>query len=56
MLAQSKVPEDALVGTMLLLKDNQAEMDDMILYIWNNNPTPEQIDEHLVQIIEARKK
>ena len=56
LLKESGVEEDALVGTMLLLKDNQQEMDDMILYIWDYDPTPEQIDEHLVEIIKARAK
>ena len=56
LLKQSGVEEDALVGTMLLLKDSQQEMDDMILYIWDNEPTPEQIDEHLEQIVLARTK
>ena len=56
LLVKSKVEEDALVGTMLLLKDNEREMEDMLLYIWENKPTPEQIDEHLVEIVLARKK
>ena len=56
LLIDSKVEEDALVGTMLLLKDNEREMEDMVLYIWENKPTPEQIDEHLVEIVLARKK
>lgn len=56
LLRESKVEEDALVGTFLLLKDNQQEMDEMIIYIWDNGPTPQEIDAYLVEIIKRRRR
>lgn len=52
LLIESGVKEDALVGTMLLLKDNQELIDKMILFIWDNKPTPEQINNLLIQMME----
>ena len=49
------VEENALVGTMLLLKDSEREMADMLLYLWDNRPTPEEIDKKLVEMVLARK-
>lgn len=54
LLVQSGVEEDALVGTMLLLKDSIEEQEEMLLYLWDNKPTPEEIDKKLVEIIERR--
>jgi hypothetical protein len=39
---------------MLLLKDTIEDMDEMILYIWDNRPTPEEIDKKLVDIVSRR--
>ena len=52
LLKMSNVGEDALIGTFLLLKDNQDLMDEMILFIWDNKPTPEQINNLLIQMME----
>lgn len=49
------VEENALVGTMLLLKDSEREMEEMLLYLWGNRPTPEEIDKKLVEIVLARR-
>ena len=35
--------ENQVVGTMLLLRYDIAEMEDLILYIADNNPSPVQI-------------
>ena len=56
LLIESKVPEDQLVGTMLLLKDTEEDMRKMILYIWHNEPTAEEINNLLVKIIKQRPK
>ena len=56
LLIESKVGEDAIVGTMLLLKDNQELMEEMILYIWNNKPTPKQINDLLIQMMEDKNQ
>ena len=52
LLKRSNVGENALIGTFLLLKDNQDLMDEMILFIWDNKPTPEQINNLLIQMME----
>lgn len=52
LLKRSNVEEDALIGTFLLLKDNQELMDEMILFIWDNKPTPEQINNLLILMME----
>ena len=54
LLIMSGVEEDALVGTMLLLKDSVKEQEDMLLYLWDNKPTPEQIDKKLVEMVERQ--
>ena len=54
LLLESGVHGDALVGNMLLLKNAPKDMDEMILYIWDNHPTPEKIDEKLVEIVSRR--
>ena len=51
LLHKSNVTEDALIGTFLLLKDNQELMDEMIIYIWDNNPTPMQINDLLIEMM-----
>ena len=52
LLKESSVEEDALIGTMLLLKDNQKLMDEMILYIWYENPSPKQINDRLITMVQ----
>lgn len=54
LLIMQGVPEDALVGTMLLLKDSIPDQEEMILYLWYNNPTPEEINEKLIEIVMRR--
>ena len=54
LLLDSGVQGDALVGNMLLLKDTEEDMREMILYIWDNRPTPEEIDNKLVEIVMRR--
>jgi hypothetical protein len=50
-----KVEEDELVGTMLVLKDSVPEQEEMLLYLWDNKPTPQQIFDKLVAMVKARK-
>ena len=45
------VDEDALVGTMLVLKDSVREQEEMLLYLWDNRPTPDEIDKKLVEMV-----
>ncbi|MBR3432357.1 MAG: hypothetical protein IKH05_02280 [Bacteroidaceae bacterium] len=52
LLIMSGVEEDALVGTMLLLKDSVKEQEEILLYLWDNKPTPEEIDKKLVEMVE----
>ena len=52
LLADSDVKGNALAGTFLLLKDRQKLMEEMILYIWDNKPTPEQINNLLIEMME----
>lgn len=54
LLITAGVEEDALVGNMLVLKDSVEEQEEMLLYIWNNKPTPEEINKKLVEIVERR--
>ena len=54
LLLESGVQGDALIGNMLLLKDTIEDMDEMILYIWDNRPTPEEIDKKMVEIVSRR--
>jgi hypothetical protein len=54
LLIESGVTEDALIGNMLLLKDTEEDMREMILFIWDNRPIPEEIDKKLVEIIMRR--
>ena len=49
------VEENQLVGTMLLLKDSVPEQEEMILFLADNKPTPEQIDDKLISIVERRQ-
>ena len=51
LLRKSSVEEDALIGTFLLLKDKPELMDEMIIYIWDNNPTPRQINDLLIEMM-----
>lgn len=51
LLKRSSVEEDALIGTFLLLKDKPELMDEMIIYIWDNNPTPRQINDLLIEMM-----
>ena len=54
LLAKCEVGEDALVGTMLVLKDSVEEQEEMLLYLWDNKPTPEEIDKKLVEMVLRR--
>ena len=54
LLRLSKVRGDALVGNMLMLKDSVQEQEEMILFIWDNRPIPEEIDKKLVEIVGRR--
>jgi len=54
LLIMQGVQEDALVGTMLLLKDSIPDQEEMILYIWYNRPSPEEINEKLIEIVMRR--
>ena len=56
LLISSGVEEDALVGTMLVLKNSVQEQEEMLLYIWDNKPTPDEIDKKLVDIVERRNE
>ena len=52
LLKKSNVGEDALIGTFLLLKDNQELMEEMILFIWDNKPSPEEINDLLIKMMD----
>lgn len=54
LLLESDVDNDALIGNMLLLKNTIEDMSEMIKYIWDNRPTPEEIDRKLVEIVSRR--
>lgn len=43
-------------GTYLLMKDNQEEMEDFFLWMYDNRPTPEEMHKHLVEIVKARNE
>lgn len=54
LLIMQGVQGNALIGTMLLLKDYIPDQEEMILYLWHNNPTPEEINEKLIEIVLRR--
>ena len=54
LLIMQGVQGNALIGTMLLLKDSIPDQEEMILYLWYNNPTPEEINEKLIEIVMRR--
>ena len=54
LLIMQDVQGDALVGTMLLLKDSIPDQEEMILYIWHNRPSPVEINEKLIEIVSRR--
>jgi hypothetical protein len=54
LLIMQGVQGNALIGTMLLLKDSIPDQEEMILYMWYNNPTPEEINEKLIEIVMRR--
>jgi hypothetical protein len=54
LLIMQGVQGNALVGTMLLLKESVPDQEEMILYLWYNNPTPEEINEKLIEIVMRR--
>ena len=49
------VSGDALVGTMLILKDSVPMQEEMLLWLWDNRPSPDEIDKKLVDMVLARK-
>lgn len=55
LLIESGVAEDELVGTMLLLKDSEEDRGEMILYLWDERPNPQQVFDKLVEIVKRRK-
>ena len=55
LLIESGVAEDELVGTMLLLKDSKEDRGEMILYLWDERPNPQQVFDKLVEIVKRRK-
>lgn len=55
LLVKSGVVGDELVGTMLMLKDSVQEQEEMLLYLWDNKPTPEQVIYKLELMVKARK-
>ena len=56
LLVRCNVEGDQLVGTMLMLKDSIPEQEEMLLYLWDNKPTPEEVDKKLVEIVKRRAK
>ncbi len=54
LLIMQGVQGNALVGTMLLLKESVPDQEEMILYIWHNRPSPEEINEKLIEIVSRR--
>ena len=56
LLTKLGVGEDALVGTMLVLKDSVPEQEEMLLYLWDNKPSPEEIDKKLVEMVLRRQE
>jgi len=56
LLIMQGVSENALVGTMLMLKDSIPDQEEMLLYLWYEKPTPEEIDKKLVEIVMRRPK
>lgn len=55
LLIQSGVEEDEFVGTMLVLKDSIPEQEEMLLYLWDNKPNPQQIFDKLISMVKSRK-
>ena len=49
------VSGDALVGTMLILKDSVPMQEEMLLWLWDNRPSPDEIEKKLVDMVLARK-
>ena len=43
-------------GTYLMMKDNQEEMEDFLVWMYDNRPTPEEMHKRLVEIVEARNE
>ena len=56
LLRNSGVGEDALVGTFLLLKDSEEEMEEMCLYLYDNKPLPEEITNYLIAMVRRRNR
>lgn len=56
LLIMQGVSENALVGTMLMLKDSIPDQEEMLLYLLYEKPTPEEIDKKLVEIVMRRPK
>lgn len=54
LLIMQGVQENALIGTMLLLKDSIHDQEELLLYLWYNNPTPVEINEKLIEIVMRR--
>ena len=56
MLVLLGVEGDAKVGTFLLMKDNQEEMEDFFLWMYDNRPNPDQICKHLCEVVSSRNQ
>ena len=46
--------EDAVVGTILLTKDNVEEQEELLLYLYDNRPTPKEITNYIIQMVRQR--
>lgn len=53
LLAQLGVEGDALAGTFLLMKDDTVGMEEMLLWMYDNHPTPTEINESLIRYAKA---
>lgn len=48
LLKQCGVEGDSLAGTFLLLKDDKEEMENWVVWMFYNNPTPMEIDKETI--------
>ena len=51
LLKNSKVCKDNIIGIMITLKNQEEIMEDMALWIYENNPTEEEIMDTFVEIV-----
>lgn len=58
LLAKSNVEGDALIGTVLILKEYATveETEEWVLWLYHEKPTPEEVNEELIRFVKMKQE